>query len=146
MRSKEVSLIKKFSIHIGSITRATILLLAIGGSMLASGCQDAATIWSAEAKSPDGYWIANAQTVQYGGLGTAGVQTTVYLSRVNSSSNPIEILNFSNNSAYPSGKAKVNMNWVTATHLNVSYNEHTNVYFQAIKCANIDISVSRLSN
>lgn len=138
--------INKFSIRVGSTIRVTILLLTIGSSILISGCQDTATIWSAEAKSPDGHWIASARTTQYGGLGAAGVQTTVYLNRINSSSKPIEILNFSNDSAYPSGNTKVKMSWVTATHLEVSYNAHTKIYFQAIKCADIDISVSRLLN
>jgi hypothetical protein len=38
------------------------------------------------------------------------------------------------------------MNWTDATHLDVSYKEHPNLDFQAVKYAGIDISVRDLSS
>ena len=93
------------------------LILFFGICVLASGCQDSATIWSAEVRSPDGNWLAKAHTEQYGGPGTASVQTSVYLRRINGSQPPVEILELSNDSAYPSGITSVDMNWVTPSRL-----------------------------
>jgi hypothetical protein len=63
--------------------------------VLGVGCrQDVQTIWSAEARSPDGLWLATAHTVQHFGPGTAGIVTSVYLKRTNDSNSPTEILGF----------------------------------------------------
>lgn len=45
------------------------------------GCREGATTGSAEARSPDGHWVAIALSKQYGGPGTAGRYTSVYLRR-----------------------------------------------------------------
>jgi hypothetical protein len=118
----------------------------IGGGLFPSGCKDSAVIYSEEAKSPDGRWLASVSTEQYGGPGTAHLETTVYLKWVLSSTPPIEILSFSNNSAYPAGATKVKMNWVTPSHLNVVYNRNATLDFQAVKCADVSISVEGPSN
>ena len=112
---------------------------------MASGCQDSATIWSAEVRSPDGNWLAKAHTEQYGGPGTASVQTSVYLRRINGSQPPVEILELSNDSAYPSGITSVDMNWVTPSRLDLAYKGHAILDFQVVKCAGIDISLRDLS-
>jgi hypothetical protein len=123
-----------------------VLLLIMGVCISAFGCRDVATIWSAEARSPDGHWLASARTKQYGGPGAAGVQTSVYLKRTNDSRPPIEILGLSNESAYPPGITGVVMNWLTPSHLEVTYKGHASLYFQVVKCAGIDISVRDLSS
>jgi len=104
-----------------------------------SGCNDSAIIWSGESPSPDKHFVASARTEQYGGLGTAGVYTTVYLKQIGQS--PVEILTLSNKSAYPLGITAVNMTWVTPSHLSITYKGHATIDFQAVKCAGVEISV-----
>jgi hypothetical protein len=121
-----------------------IALIIVGVCTLLSGCQDSATIWSAESPSPNGYWLASAKTEQFGGPGTAGVYTTVYLKQ--GSHSPVQILTFSNESAYPSGITSVGMNWVSASHLEVTYKGHADLQFQVVKFAGVDVSVQDLSS
>ena len=106
-----------------------------------SGCKDSAVIWSSESQSPDKHFVASARTEQYGGLGTAAVITTVYLSQ--SGHSPIEILSLSNESAYPSGITAVNMTWIAPSHLSITYKGHATIEFQAVKCAGVEISVEK---
>jgi hypothetical protein len=120
----------------------TIWLFAVTSSVLVSGCRDeGTTIWSKEVRSPDGSWLATAATKQWSGPGNAYVATSVYLKEKGSAQPPVEVLGFSNDSAYPSGVTNVTMDWVTPTHLNVTYGSHATLDFQAIKCSGIDISV-----
>jgi hypothetical protein len=87
--------------------------------------------------------LASASTEQFGGPGTAYVATTVYLKQ--NSQPPVEILEFANDSAYPPGITNVEMNWVNASHLEVTYKGHATLNFQAVKCGGIHISVRDLS-
>ena len=119
------------------------LLIIIGLCALVFGCRDSAIIWSAESRSPDGHLLASARTEQFGGPGTAYVATTVYLKQI--SQPPVEILEFANDSAFPSGITEVDMNWVNPTHLEVTYKGHATIDFQAVKCAGVDISLRDLS-
>ena len=115
----------------------------IGISVQASGCRDSAIIWSAESRSPDGRWLASASTEQFGGPGTAYVGTTVYLKQ---DSHPrVEILELSNEPAYPTGVTSVGMNWLTPAHLELTYQGHASLNLQVVKCAGIDISVRDVS-
>jgi hypothetical protein len=113
--------------------------------VLVSGCRDVATIWSAQSRSPDGQWLAKAQTDQYGGPGTAGVQTNVSLERTSDSDHPADILSFSNETAYPLGITNVEMRWLTPSHLEVGYKGHASLDFQVVKFGGIEISVRDLS-
>ena len=122
------------------------LLLPIAMCLLAFGCKDSGTtIWSAEVPSPSRNWIANAATKQWSGPGSAYVATTVYLKPPDDSKPPVEILEFANDSAYPSSITNVDMTWLTPTHLEVAYKGHASINFQAVKCAGIDITVRDLS-
>jgi hypothetical protein len=116
----------------------------VGACVLACGCQDSAIIWSAQSRSPDGRWLVSASTEQFSGPGTAYVGTTVYLKQ---DSHPqVEILELSNESAYPAGVTSIGMNWLTPSHLELTYQGHASLNFQAVKCGGIDISVRDLSS
>jgi len=131
---------------IQSAIRAAFLIIT-GVCVLGSGCRDVATIWSAEATSPDGSWLATARTDQYGGPGTAAVLTTVYLKWAKGAQRPIQILGFSFHSAYASRTARVQMKWLTPSHLEVAYNGNdANLDFQVVKCGGVDISVRDVSS
>jgi hypothetical protein len=127
--------------------RNGIPLLVITACLLLFGCQDVGTTWSAQARSPDGQWVAIARSQQWGGPGTAADGTTVYLKRLRVSQAPIEILEFSQQSA----RISLKMEWLTPTHLEVTYGPESpgddiNLDFQVVKIAGIDISVRSLSN
>ena len=116
---------------------AVILVL-----VLAWGCRDeGATVWSGEVRSPDGLWLAKAATKQWGGPGTAYVATTVELKWVRGSQPPVQVLSFADETAYPIGVTAVEMQWITPKHLHVLYGRHATIGFQAVKCADISISV-----
>ena len=110
--------------------------------------RDAATTLSDEAQSPDGLWLATARSQQSGGPGPAYGSTTVYLKWVKGSQPPKQVLEFS----HPYLAMNLTMQWVTPTHLVVTYGattrpgDHVTLNFQAVKCANVDISVRDLSS
>ena len=115
----------------------TVLLVT-----LAIGCRDAKTISAAESQSPDGQWIALARTDQYSGPGTAGILSTVSLRQVKGRQDRIEVLQLSHDTI----SVDLKMNWITPSHLEITYRQPASVDFQAIKCGGIDVSVRALSN
>jgi hypothetical protein len=123
-----------------------MLLTCVGFCVVASGCHDVATTWSAEARSPDGLWIATARSQQWGGPGTAYDATSVYLRRAKAS-HSTQILLFSHQYA----TMHLKMKWVTPTHLDVTYGASTkpgdriSLDFQVAKIDGIDISVQPLA-
>jgi hypothetical protein len=123
---------------------AKLVLLIVGVCALGFGCRDSAVIWSAESRSPDGHWLASASTEQFGGPGAAAVETTVNLKQ--DSRSPVEILELSNEDAYPTGITNVGMNWLDSSHLELTYKGHASVNLQVVKCAGVDISVRDLSS
>jgi hypothetical protein len=123
-----------------------ISLLLIGFLVLAIGCKSGSEkIWSAGSQSPDGRWLASARTVAQSGFGTGYIGTRVYLNWTKGSQAEVQILGFSYEYEVPRGITNVEMNWVTPTHLEVTYKGNPTVVFQAIKCGDVDITVRDLS-
>jgi hypothetical protein len=141
-----------------SAIRTATALIVIGVCVLGSSCQrvGVVTIWTAEARSPDGLWLASARTEQHGGPGSAGILTSVYLKRTNVSQPPMEVLGFSCSGPAPrpyrmdnanaGGTINLTMKWVTSSHLDVTYDGHPDLYFQVAKIAGIEISARDLSS
>lgn len=126
-----------------------VSFMIIALCVLASGCDAQQTIWSAEARSPDGSSLATARTVQYSGPGNAGLYTSVYLKRTIYSNPAEEILLLDENNVTQSDAAKLNllMKWETPSHLSVTYNGRVaTLDFKVIKYAGIDISTRDLSS
>jgi hypothetical protein len=122
--------------------RKGLSILLVGLSILVSSCwQDAQTIWSVDVRSPDGLWIASGRTDQHGGPGTAGVQTAVYLTRVNSSDPKEAILVFFNGPPGSTSAITLQIHWLTPAHLEVTFSGHPNLDVQVVKYAGIEISV-----
>jgi len=129
----------------------------VGVCMLGVGCgRGYTTIWKEAVPSPDGLWLASAETVQNGGFGSAAIQTTVYLKQAGDSQPPTEILEFwcegpvprpyvLDNVANNGGTINLTMTWLTPSHLDITYDGHARLDFQAVKCAGIEISVRDLS-
>ncbi|MGB8542893.1 MAG: hypothetical protein WCD49_14785 [Candidatus Acidiferrales bacterium] len=144
----------KPSLDISAAIRRIALLLTVGACVLGVGCGTAA-IWKAEVGSPDGSWIASVETDQTGGFGTASILTSVYLKQNNRSAPPTQILGFSCQGPAPrpyvldpanaGGTINLTLKWVTSSHLEVTYDDHPDLYFQVVKFQGIDISARDLS-
>jgi hypothetical protein len=126
---------------------AVVCLLAIAVCSV-FGCREGGTTLSAEARSPDGRWVASAFSKQYGGPGTAGLYTDVYLKRTDVRQAPIEVLDFSvGELASQSGILNLTMTWQSPSRLDVTYNGRAaSLYFQVVKCAGIDIVTRDVSD
>jgi hypothetical protein len=113
-------------------------VIIVGVCLLLSACRsNPTTIWSAEARSPDGHWVASARTDQYRGPGNAGLYTTVELMRTSGQKSPMQVLLLDQQET---GEITLKMNWLTPTHLEVAYTKHPSLDFEAVKCAGIDVS------
>lgn len=125
-----------------------VAIWLIIGVCILQGCQDVATIWSAEARSPDGKWLASAHTEQHGGPGTAGVETVVELKRTDVSRTPEAVLSLFHDPSLPSQSGEtihLTMKWVAPSHLEVTYDGHADIGLQVVKYGGIAISVRDLS-
>lgn len=125
--------------------RKFILLLVFGVCFSIFGCDGPKTTWSAESRSPDGKMIATARTIQTSGIGTGDPGTFVYLNWTTGSQSPTIILALLDGSDEPGGMS-VGMNWLTPTHLDLTYKGRKDLDFQAVKCHGIDISVRDLGS
>lgn len=136
--------------------RKIISLIVLEVCVTLSGCKGSKTIWAAEVRSPDGKMIASARTVQNGGFGSAAIQTIVYLKQTNAPRAPVEVLGFwcDGPAARPyvladanaGGTIHLTMRWMSPSHLDVTYDGHASLDFQAIKYAGVDISVREFSS
>src|SRR5882757_4968540 len=61
--------------------RPLCVLIPVVLCALVFGCgtRDDRVVWKSQTQSPDGLWLAQADTVQNGGFGSAEIHTTVFL-------------------------------------------------------------------
>lgn len=120
-------------------------LLTLAICFLMSGC-GGSQIWSAESRSPDGKVIANASTVVTGrGLSiVSNTMTDVQLKWAKGSRGKTSILELADATDDPVD-TRVEMNWLTPTHLELTVKGNQSIVFQAVKWDGIDISVRDLS-
>jgi hypothetical protein len=133
------------------------LLVVFVACVLEIGCRVDPTVWHAEIPSPDGVWVAIADTSQNGGPGNAAIATTVSLKGTRISNGPQLVLGFNcdgpvprpytlDNVANTGGTIDLQMKWLTPSHLEVTYKGHPDVYLQTVKLWGIDISLRNLSS
>jgi hypothetical protein len=127
-------------------TRNAILLLSVALCIPILACNGSKPNWTGESTSPDGHWIATARTFIQSGFGTGYIGTDVYLKGKNASTSEAHILGLSYKYEVPSGITDVEMRWISATHLAITYRGSPTVEFQAIKCDGLDISARDLSS
>jgi len=127
------------------LTVRIILFLSIGTYIFISGCKQE-TIWSAESQSPDGKITASARALGANGLGTGGgIHTFAYLNWTTDSQAPTMILDLTDNTN-TSPDTELELKWLTPTHLEITYQGNRVLGFQAVKWADVDISVRELKN
>lgn len=122
-------------------------LLTVAILVLVSGCGGSHSIWSAESRSPDGKVLAKARaSATNGGLAiTSSTDTKVYLKWATGSRTDKSVLELADASDAPVD-TQVEMNWLTPSHLELTYKGNQTVVFQAIKWFDIDISVREVSS
>jgi hypothetical protein len=116
--------------------RPIVFSVAVCFLLLSCGDMGRRKTWSAESRSPDGRMVATGETIEELGMGGGGGQTNVYLNWTNSSKTPALIL------VLTSG-AKVQMNWVSPNHLELTYGGPREPWFQA-RYAGVNISARRV--
>ena len=107
----------------------------------ASGCSGQDTIWTTETPSPDGRWLATADTVETSGFGTGDIETDVYLKWTKASKSPEHILGLVHNPNSTSKTNHLSLKWLDATHLEVTYDGDGTVDFQVVKLGDVYISL-----
>ena len=89
--------------------------------------------------------IATAEAFDNGGFVAPGPNATfVYLNQTSGTQPRMLILALSEGKAEPDA-GKVEMQWLTPTHLQLTYKGQRTIDFQAVKYAGVDISVRQLS-
>lgn len=117
---------------------------------LLSGCHNDPTVWKKDFPAPGGAWVATARTRQWGGFGSAWVETTVSVRKLNGTVNrgkPFDVL------SYPSGRISkayvlsdenadtdLQLTWSAPTHLQIYHRSDVNPDLEVVRFADIDIS------
>lgn len=127
-------------------------LMLLGTWIFGAGCGSSNTIWKEELRSPDGLWLASADTEQNGGFGSASIQTQVYLERADGSKPKKVVLGFScegpaarpyvlDNAANKGGTIDLEMKWVSPSHLEVTYNGRASINLQLPNYDGVEVSL-----
>jgi hypothetical protein len=133
------------SVVLGS-SRALYLMI-IGAAIFVSGCGvDTETIWSVEAKSPNGKWMASGRADRHTGPGNAAIETGVYLQPTNKSVRAQPVLMFLNNLPPDRGGIGFEIDWLAPSHLQVTFIRQPDISFLVTKYAGVEISVRELSS
>jgi hypothetical protein len=146
-------------IHLEDRAERVLAPVVLCALMLGCGSRDALVVWKAQAQSPDGLWLAKADTVQNGGFGSGEIHTTVFLKDEITKSPPQEVLVVEcdgpmphpyalDNNANKGGCVGLTMTWRTAKHLHLTYEvrQGTYVVFQVIRLGDVDITVEPIGD
>ena len=129
-----------------------IVLMMLGACILGASCGSSDTIWREEVRSPDGLWLASADTVQNGGFGSAAIETRVYLEMTDGSKSTKQVLEFLcdgpasrpyvlDNVANKGGTIDLRVKWLSTSHLEVTYNGRARVNLQVASYHGIEVSL-----
>jgi hypothetical protein len=151
-----------FRVHTGTLEAALnhkwVVLFAISVAfMLLTGCRNHPydpVIWRTDLRSPDGAWLATAHTDQYGGFGSAYIDTVVTLKRLDGTINrgkPFDILEYPEGGpvrkAYTlsqenaGGGVNLEMRWLTLNHLEIDYSGYLNPDLQVVRFGGVEITL-----
>lgn len=115
-------------------------------------------VWRTELRSPDGAWLASAETLQTGGFGSADIWTVVHLQQAFPNSHKTVVISIGSQGPIPhpytldniankGGSIGLAMTWVGPKRLVVKYAKQpgTVVNFQAVKLDGVEIELQALA-
>ena len=90
------------------------------------------TVWVKDLRSPDGAWTATATTRQWGGFGSAWVETTVSIRKIDKTVNkgkPFDVFSYPGDGRIPktyvlspeNADADLQVSWLTPNHLQIGH-------------------------
>jgi hypothetical protein len=127
-----------------ALGRASSCLALVSIYVALSGCNPFGpeTVWSTTLISPDGKWVAGARTQMWSGPGVGTAGSSVYISRADDPRNLTVIVD------YPLGAVDIHpqIKWRSAQELEVGVPNTETLTFQAVKFADIRITVKGISN
>ena len=107
-----------------------------------TACKSATeTSWTAQSKSPDGAFIAVSHTENTDGPGINAQYTEVEMRQTFDGAKPVTILTLDEGGE---PVKNLTMNWVSPSHLHVSYGGNPTVLFEAVKAFGLDVSVQQV--
>jgi hypothetical protein len=125
---------------------------------LSSGCRYDPVVWRTELRSPDRAWLATAHTDQYGGFGSAWVETVVTLTKLNGTVNrgkPFDVLEYPDggpiHKSYTlsqenaGGGVNLEMRWLSSNHLEIDYSGKIDPDLQVVRFGGVDINLHHRS-
>lgn len=130
--------------------RRCAIVAALAAATLAittTSCSNWKT-WSARAVSPDGRYVATAETVRPGGWGTGSAPvTTVQLNWTVGSQAPSLVFAVAAVAADADkpGLLNIGLRWAAPDRLEIRYSKQETVQFQAVKCDGVDIDALAVS-
>ena len=106
-------------------------------SLLGCASHDDLTVWKESFPSPDGSWVATAQTVQNGGFGSASIDTSVVLQRTGGKESTL-VLSLAcdgplvhpyklDNIANRGGSVELIVRWLDGAHLHLTFQNHPRI-------------------
>ena len=128
--------------------------MAFAAFAFLSGCRSDPTVWRTELLSPDRAWLAVARTDQYGGFGSAYVDTVVSLKKLDGNVNrgkPFDVLEYPDGGPIrksyllsdenAGGGVNLKMKWISASHLEINYSGNIDPDLQVVRFAGVDITL-----
>jgi hypothetical protein len=109
------------------------------------------TVWKRDFACPSGAWVATARTYQWGGFGSAWVETTVSVKKLDGTVNhgkPFDVFSYPGGGTIPKtyvlsdANADTNLKiaWLTPTHLQIIHQTPIQPDLEVIRFSDIDIS------
>jgi hypothetical protein len=139
--------------------KRAIGVIAVAACALTAGCtqRDDLLVWKIELSSPDGSFVARADTVQNGGFGTASIDTTVFLRRANSPApghavvvlecdGPVPHPYVLDNGANKGGTVHLKLHWDGPSHLSVTYDGRARKQMHETRYNGMTISLTETSD
>ena len=130
-----------------------IAATALAGAMVLPGCNSNSnpTVWRKDIRSPDGAWVATARTDQWGGFGSAWVETTVSIRKVDRTvhhGKPFDVLSYPGGGSIPktyvlsdeNADQDLNVVWLTPKHLGITHRSRVDPDLAVVRFSDIDIS------
>ena len=131
----------------------TVIRFAISTVVFGSflGCHDDPTVWRKDFRSPDGAWLATARTKQWGGFGSAWVETSVSIQRVDGTVNqgkPFDVFSYPGGGKIPKTyilsdenlDPDLQVSWLAPTRLQIAHLSAIDADLEVIRFSNVDIS------